>query len=575
MTRSVAGLLVVFLSACHLGCGNHAATPSASFAFEKQPGAVVFEDVTTSSGVRFTYRNGEEANHLTILESLGGGVGLIDYDQDGMIDVLLLGEGHFGPGKDILGYPNRLFRNEGHCRFRDVTAEVGLPTSGDLLYSHGCAIGDFDNDGWPDVLVTGYGRMILYRNDHGKFVDVTEKSGLANARPLHWSTGAAWGDLDGDGWLDLFVTHYVDWSFQNHPRCGVKSPGDPPDVCHPTAFKPLLPAVYRNNRDGTFTEMTDQVGLKPCKGLGVLLADVNDDGMLDVYVANDTLENHLYLNQGNWHFKEAGGDRGVALGERGRPDGSMGIAAADVDRSGRMSLFVSNFEGEAHALYLQLANGQFTHASARAGLTSIGLRLVGFGTSFLDFDNDGMEDLLLVNGHVAVHPNPPATRKQRPVLFRNTCGKGESAAQARFVDLGREAGPYFDGAYLGRGLAVGDVDNDGMVDAIVSHVNEPATVLRNVVHNGYHWLGVQLIGSPNPDGIGAKLTLEIGSQRLTRWILGGGSYLSANDKRVVFGLGSVTSVGPLTVRWPGGKTESWNDLGVDQYHVLRQGQGTP
>lgn len=546
----------------------------------------LFRDKTPGAGLHFVHRNGEEANLFTILESLGGGVGLIDYDQDGLLDIFVTGGGHFGPDKEILGYPNRLFRNEGDWRFRDVTSEVGLPDEG-VFYSHGCAAGDFDNDGWPDLLVTGYGRMALFQNRKGRFTEVTAAAGLnvvaGLSLRLHWSTSAAWADLTGDGLLDLFVCHYLDWSFANDPICESAIPKQPRDVCPPEKFKPLPPALYINQGNGSFREAGPDAGLIPGHGLGVLAFDADNDGKLDLYVANDGTGNFLYLNQGREpgvrnqgsgikiRFREAGKERGVAGSMHGRANGSMGIAAGDYNGTGRASLFVTNFQNQDHALYRNLGNGMFQNAELAAGLAALGDSNVGFGNGIVDFDLDGAEDLVVCHGHVVRFPRPPSTFKQRPALFRNLHKPGDKPGDkpgaTRFEIVTEAGGPYFRATHMGRGLACGDLDNDGAVDLVISHTNEPVALLQNQVRSRGHWLGVELIGKTCRDPIGAKLTLDVDGRTLTRFIAGGGSYLSSGDRRVVFGLGKAAAARKLTVTWPSGRVQSWDakDLGVDGY----------
>jgi hypothetical protein len=532
------------------------------------------------SGVRFTYRNGEEENEYSILESLGGGVALLDYDRDGKLDVFLTGGGGFKE-KKVLGLKNALFRNEGNGKFRDVTAEAGLDQA--LHYSHGAFAADFDNDGWTDLLVTGYGRLVLYRNHQGRFVEVTRSAGLGvltDPGPLHWSSAAGWGDFNGDGWLDLYVAHYVDWSIdKNHPQCPGYVPGVKRDVCGPKQFKPLPHALYINTGKGAFrlapreaiTQRGQATGVLPGKGLGVLVADFNDDGQLDIYIANDTQENYLYLNQGGEKFEEVAIARSVAAGETGKPNGSMGVDTADYDGSGLFSIFVANFQGEVHDLYRNTGRGVFAHASVMAGITAIGQDYVGWGGGFVDIDRDGAEDIVLVNGHVARHPQPPAVPAQKPVIFRNLRKPGERPAGVRFADATPQGGPWFRGLHQARGAALGDLNNDGRTDIIVSRINQPVSLLLNEVGNGHHWLGVQLIGKPNADAIGAKLTLELGNQKLIRQVKGSSSYLSTNDRRIIFGLGPETNVGKLTVRWPSGKVQTWEGLTADRYWKLTEG----
>jgi hypothetical protein len=533
----------------------------------------LFADMTKNSGLHFTYTNGEEADHYAILESLGGGIALIDYDRDGLLDIFIPGGGSFGgpDKKQIQGRPSRLFKNLGGWKFRDVTAEVGLPTEGSF-YSHGACVCDYNNDGWPDLLVTGYGRMALYRNDHGKFTDVTALVGLSDPGPMHWSTSAGWADLDGDGFPDLFVAHYLDWSFQNHPPC--EWPGGKIDLCPPHRFNPLPPALYRNV-GGTKFVPWKEAGLKPGRGLGVLLADFDGDGRVDIYVANDGMESFLYLNRGQGKFEEVGMYAGVAYDERGRTTGSMGVDAADCDGTGRLSIFVANYEGEDHALFRNLGASRFLHASRISGIAAIGRHFVGFGGGFLDIDRDGQPDLFIANGHVLRHP-ASGKRKQDAVLLRNLRTPGDPPGRVQFGDVSRAGGSYFATPHLGRGVAFGDLDNDGKIDAVVSHLNEPVALLRNVAPTRTGWLGVALRGKAPRDAIGATLTLTQDKTRQLQVLKGGGSYLSSNDQRVVFALEREEDF-RLTVRWPSGREQSWDGstLGRDHYVVLHEGEDRP
>ncbi len=574
-------LVAIFVCACALaGCSRDPAGPGpAPPETPAEPTSVYFADRTAGSGIDHTYRNGQESGQAAILESLGGGVALFDYDRDGRLDVFLAGGGDFaGPQKtDIVGRPCKLYRNLGDWKFEDVTARVGLAV-GTPFYTHGAAVADTDNDGWPDLLVTGWGRLALWHNEPDgaggrKFVDVTTKAGLTDTL---WSTSAAWADFDGDGFPDLYVAHYVDWSWANNPPCLDYKESKVRDVCPPRQFKGLPDVVYRNRGDGTFEDVSKAAGLRPDgKGLGVIVVDVDGDGKPDVYVANDTVENFLYLNKsspGQVKFEETGRRSGTALDDGGVPNGSMGLAAADYDGTGRFSLFVANYQHEAHALYRNRGGGQFVFASRSAGITAIGLIYVGFGTWFLDYDRDGAEDIVISNGHVVHIPPPPGEVKQLPVLFRNLRTPGQEPYQVRFANVAAEAGPYFRSKHCGRGLAVGDLDNDGRPDLVVSHQNEPVTVLQNVVDNGHHWLGVRLTGAKYKDAVGAVLTLEAGGQKLTRTVIGGGSYLSASDPRVLFGLGPKPDAGKLTVRWPSGKEQAFDGLTTGRYWDLTEGQ---
>jgi hypothetical protein len=590
-----------------LGC-NRGSPPADTVAQDTTPAPGYFEDVTAGSGIAFTYRNGEEAGLATILESLGGGVALIDYDGDGRLDVFFTGGGSFdGPDhKAIKGHPCKLYRNLGGFRFGDVTAEAGLDRLADgqpWFYTHGCAVADYDNDGWPDLLVTGWGRLALLHNvpdgaGGRRFEDVTQRAGLTDKL---WSTSAAWADLDGDGWPDLYVCHYVNWSWDNNPPCKDYQDQTRPDVCAPKVFTALPHVLYHNNGDGTFAEVGAESGLRVPrldaayarlghlnpkarerlrqadrqkdygKGLGVLIADLDDDGRPDIYVANDTSGNFLYLNRGG-RLEEVAAERGAAYDDGGGTTGSMGVDAADYNGTGWLSLFVANYQNEAHALYRNRGQGQFVHASRSAGIAALGLVYVGFGAGFLDYDLDGHEDLFISNGHVVHHPPPPAEVKQRPVLLHNGRRPGDKPHEVGFENVSAHAGPYFQLPHLGRGAALGDLDNDGRIDLVLNPMNEPAVVLQNRHETGHYWLGIQLIGRPYRDGVGARLELEVDGQKLVRAVKGGGSYLSSGDRRLIFGLGSRDKVGRLTVRWPSGRVQTWENLAVDHYQALLEGE---
>jgi RNA polymerase sigma factor (sigma-70 family) len=385
----------------------------------------LFRDITQQSGLRFTYRNGQEAGHCAILEAVGGGVGLIDYDGDGLLDIFVIGGGYYS-GSEIKGHVNRLYRNLGSGHLRDVTHEVGLDPA--PFYSHGCAVADYDRDGWPDLLVTGYGGVALYHNEpDGKggrrFRDVTHKARLADevtaqtTPPRRWATSAAWADLDGDGYADLYICQYVDWSLDsNQPE--TRSPNGAREIPSPKMYTGLPHRLFRNNGDGTFTEVSREAGLRsytgdphkdslPGKGLGVVIVDLDGDGKPDIYVTNDTVDNFLYRNAstpGKIRLDELGMASGVARDDRGVPNGSSGTDAADYNGTGRASLFCANYENELHALYRNQGNGTFLFCSPQAGLAAIGQRFVGFGTGFLDLDNHGWEDLVLATGHVLRQP---------------------------------------------------------------------------------------------------------------------------------------------------------------------------
>src|SRR5262245_7040961 len=572
--------LLALLACLPLSCRRNG-EPSAPLPPKIEPqGPALFRDMTVASGIQFSYRNGEEANHYSILESLGGGIALIDYDGDGLLDIFATGGGEFaGPDKkEIRGHPSRLFKNLGNWKFKDVTAEVGLDQP--LFYTQGCAVGDYDRDGWPDLLVTGYGRLALYHNEpDGKggrrFVEVAKKAGLNDKE---WSTSAAWADFDGDGFPDLYVCHYVNWSFANNPPCQFV-PEHPRDVCPPKSFRGIPHFLYRNNGDGTLTEVSKEAGLRQDtlnqnNGLGVVAVDLNADGKPDVYVTNDGTDNFLYLNRstpGKIRFEELGLVSGTAYDDRGTPNGSMGVDAGDYDRCGRPSLIVANFQNETHAMYHNECRGdamQFRYTTMATGLAALGQLYVGFGIGFVDLDNDGWDDLIITNGHVLRHPTT-AKRRQHPVLMRNEKG--------RFVEITARGGSFFQQDHLGRGLAIGDLDNDGWPDVVISRMNDPLVLLRNEAgsQERRHWLGIDLVGKDRRDVVGARLILEAGGQKQTRFAKGGGSYLSARDPRHLFGLGAADRIDKLTVVWPSGQSQEFSKLQADRYWRIAEGQDAP
>jgi hypothetical protein len=413
--------------------------------------------------------------------------------------------------------------------------------------------------------------MALYENRQWRFVDVTDRAGLRDQRDPHWSTSAVCADLDGDGWPDLFVCHYVDWSLlKKNPAC--KGYGRPRDVCAPPEFAALLPALYFNRGDGTFSEAAADAGLKPGKALGVAALDVNGDGKVDLFVANDTEPNHLYVNRGGRRFEEVGTLAGVAVNERGIADGNMGIAVADYDGSGFPSFFVSHFEAQNHALYRNLGNGFFVPDGARTGINALPRTYVGFGTGFIDIDRDGAEDLFMANGHVFRWPQAPYTLRQKPLLLRNHHNPW-TGARPRFEEVSAQGGVYFQDGHIGRGVAFGDLDNDGAIDMVISHTNEPVRLLRNCYPAPGNWIGFRLQGERGRPVIGARLVVEVDGKLLTRFCVGAGSYLSTSDPRIVVGLGNHQSVGRVTVHWPWAEAQSWPgvNLAVNRYWDLQEG----
>lgn len=578
--KLVVALPLVFL--CVLsGCSDP--PPPAIVAEKVEEGPPFFEDVTAACGVDATYRDGQEAGLYAILESLGGGVALFDYDADGLLDIFLPGGGSLDE-ESIRGLPGKLYRNRGQWKFQDVTDTV-MPKQA-IFYTHGCAVADYDCDSWPDLLVTGWGRVALYHNEPVDAADesqgrrLVERAEAAGLTPITWSTSAAWADFDGDGFPDLYVCQYVDWSLENNPRCKGYSSDVERDVCPPGQFLGLPHLLFRNNQDGTFTETGKDAGLRVLgvkddkgnqvgmgKGLGVAAADLNDDGLPDIYVANDTVDNFLYFNRGDMKFEEVGLLSGAARDDRGMANGSMGIAIGDYNQTGLPSIFVTNYENEMHALYRNLGRELFHHNTSAAGIAALGQKFVAFGTSFIDLDHHGQLDLIIANGHVIRHP-VNASLAQGPILLRHT-------GDARFKDLSRRGGTYFQEKHIARGLAVGDLDNDGRQDVMISHVNQPATVLRNVADvAGNHWLGFSLSGTKSRDLIGTKVIVESRGKHWTRFIVGGSSYLSAHDHRAMIGLGTVDRIDKVTITWSWGELQEWagQGLAMDRYYRVSEGE---
>jgi len=570
-----------------------------------------FQDVTEKSGVDFMFRNGETAegypNYMGILESLGGGVSLIDYDNSGRLSIFTTGGGYFGgPNKDeIKGYPCKLYKNLGDFKFKDVTAEVGLDKI--EFYTHGAAVGDYNKDGWPDLLVTGWGRVALFRNDKGKFVEVTKEAGLTDDL---WSTSACFMDLDGKGWPDIYIAHYVNWDLKkNHPQCPGYTNNIPRDVCAPKRFLPLPHTLYRNNCDGTFTDISETCGLrrdgkvdakgkayhvnpdgqlvddpkdgeepKHGKGLAVMAIDMNNDGKPDIMVANDTVNDFFYLNQSTKDgiaLKELGVPCGVATDGKGNPTGSMGIAQADYDRTGVPSLYITTYEHEYPVLHHNLGarkdgRPRFEFATETAGLLAVGKDHVSWGTAFVDIENRGWQDIIIANGHVIRFP-VNNTIPQFPIILRNSACK-----PFRFNPCTDDGGPYFQSRHCSRGMAYGDLDNDGRIDLVISNVNEPLVILRNVYNSGNHWLGLELKGADHRDIIGSRVIVESAEGKQTRFVHSGGSYASTSDPRLVFGLGKDDTVEKVTVIWShSGKEQKVEGLTVDHYWRITEANEKP
>jgi hypothetical protein len=531
---------------------------------QQRPG--LFVDATAESGLDFIHLNGA-TGELLLPEVIGAGGALFDYDNDGDLDLFVVQGGPLrASGAPGPAARSRLYRNDlsdGRARFADVTARSGIVAAG---YGMGATTGDYDKDGWIDLYVTFLGSNHLFRNNRdGTFSDVTTRSGTDDVR---WSTSAAFLDYDRDGWLDLYVANYVTFSVETTRACF--SAGSARDYCNPAVYQPATGTLFHNNRDGTFANVSARAGLSraPARGLGVIAADFNGDGWPDLYVANDGDPNQLWLNErGTGAFKEDALLTGVAVSRDGRPQGSMGVDLGDVDGDGDEDLFVTNLDNEGNALYRNLGKGLYEERTIEAGLFALGL--TGFGTRFVDYDNDGWLDLVVVNGavrHVAsqVQGGDPYPLKQRSQLFHNERGR-------RFDNVTDQAGPAFAPLLVSRGLAAGDLDNDGDVDLVVFNNNGPGRILLNTT-SGRHWLGVRVVDGAARDVLDTQVVLRRPTGTLVRRTHVDGSYCAAGDPRVIFGLGTETTPQSVRVRWPGGRIEDFQGLSVDRYWVLEAGR---
>ena len=547
------------LAACGVGLGARYAFGSAT------PPA--FEEVPASrSGISWVHTSGRSAMaHLP--ETVGAGAAFLDYDNDGWMDIYLVNSGpcdFYDPKRPLR---NALYRNNRDGTFTDMTEKAGVP--GDA-YGMGIAVGDFDGDGFPDLYLTQYPRSILYHNNgDGTFTDVTAKAGVAAPG---WATSAVWFDYDNDGRLDLFVCRFVDYSKDKLKFCGNSTTGER-SYCIPTIYDPMPCWLFHNNGDGTFRDVSKQSGISQvlAKAWGVVAADINNDGWMDLYVANDTVPNFLFANRGKGNFEDIGMLAGAGVSAFGRPRSGMGVDAADFDQDGWIDLFEANVDQEMYSLYRNNKDESFSDVANLNEIATATRLMSGWGLKFFDYDNDGNQDLLLCNGHPddKVDKRIAGVKYLEPLLLFQNSGKS-------FKNVSLESGPIFSRALSGRGLALGDFDNDGAVDVLVTQNNDAPILLRNNLARQNHWLGIRLVGKlANIDAIGAKVSYQSGRLQRQVFKVGGGSYLSSHDPRILLGLGQQTKIDWLEVKWPqpSGKSERFTDLPIDRYVRIVEGEG--
>ena len=528
----------------------------------------VFLDTTAKAGITFQLLSSRTAQKY-LIESMPGGVAMLDYDGDGFEDLFFVNGARLqnpmppgaAPDKSDPKYWNRLYRNNGHGGFIDVTEKTGLQGQS---YGMGVAVGDYDNDGRPDLYVTNFGRNILYHNNgDGTFTDVTEKAGVAGGG---WSSSALFVDYDRDGYLDLFVARYLDWDFSKNMPCGAPDRGQPA-YCHPDVFKSATYILYHNNGDGTFTDVSAKSGIAaaPGRGLGSAFNDYDQDGWPDILVANDAIAEQLFHNKRDGTFSEVGLAAGLAYDEDGHAFSGMGVAFEDYDNDGWPDIFIGDLANQKYALFHNV-KGSFQYVSGTTGVARMTMAHSGWGTAFFDYDNDGWKDLFVAQSHVMdnIEYFQGNVRYREPLLLLRNL-------QGRFEDVSAQSGEPFHPVQAARGAAFGDLDNDGQIDIVVSCLDGKPMLLHNQ-GSPNHWLTINTVGTAsNRDGIGARLHLvsESGASQYAT-VTTGGSYFSANDKRAHFGLGRDRSVRSLEIAWPSGAIQTLHDLAVDRILTVRE-----
>ncbi len=540
-------------------------------------GPIVFQDVAAAAGLTRWHHTAGTPEKRLIVEAKGPGVCLLDYDNDGWLDIYLVNGSTYDALAGKATPPHAaLFHNNHDGTFTDVTQKAGVAND---RWGFGCAVADYNNDGWPDLYVTNYGKNRLYHNNHdGTFTDVAEQAGVALGT---WSTGATFGDYDGDGRLDLFVAGYLQLDLANLAESGGKAGSlvcqyrGVPTMCGPRGLTGEHDHLFHNNGDGSFTDVSKKLGVvdpSSYYGLGALFADVNNDGKPDLLVANDSTPNYLYINKGNGTFEDDAYLNGYALNGDGREVANMGIAVGDYENNGHLSVVNTTFADDYDVLFRNDGTGLFDDVSYQAGIAQPSIPFVGFGDGFLDYDNDGWKDLLIINGHVYPqadqHPDWGQSYAQRPLLYRNL-------KNGKFELLPAVEGTGLAELMVGRGAAFGDIFNDGKIDAIVNNMDGVPVLLRNVNPDHHHWVELKLIGgSRSPrDAVGATVYLNADGIRQREDVLSGGSYLSSNDMRVHFGLGDATDAGTAEIHWPSGAGETIKLPAVDRIFTVEEGKG--
>ena len=540
-------------------------------------GPVIFEDDTKASGLATWRHVMGTAQKRYILETDGSGVGLIDYDNDGWLDIYLVNGSTYDALTGKTPPPHAaLYPNNHDGTFTDVAEKAGVTND---RWGFGVAIGDFDNDGWPDIFVCNFGKNRLYRNNHdGTFTDVAEKAGVALG---NWSDGATWGDYDGDGRLDLFVSGYVHYDLNHQPDSD--NGGVPFTYCQLHGFKVMcgpqgLPGepdhLFHNNGDGTFTDVSKKAGVSDpgaYYGFTSIFVDVNNDGKPDLLVANDSTPNYLYINKGDGTFEDDSYVSGFALNNEGREIASMGLAVGDYMNNGLVDLLVTDFSDDYKALYHDDGDASFTEVGTQSGITEAAVPFVGWGDGFIDYDNDGWKDIMMINGHV--YPQVDAhdwgtTFKERPLLFRNL-------RNGKFAYVPPVKGSGLATLTSGRGAAFGDLFNNGKIDVVINPIDGPPVLLKNVDPNHHRWVELKLVGGPKSprDAVGATVYLTADGMRQREDVMSGGSYISSNDQRPHFGLGDATDAGTAEIHWPDGAKETVKLPAEDRIFTITEGKG--